>query len=772
FFNGQYVSLPALNNTDSRRNLELPPLGNTIPGNNLELPLLGNTIPGRNLELPPLGNTFPGRNMGFPLLGNTIPGRNLKLPRPGNTVPRRNLELPPLGNTIPGRNLELPPLGNTIPRHNLELIPASIFAKDYHPQLFKGTPPKVDEDFSDTHQLAYCLAILQASPSPGDLIDEATRIWLHKTKTNEEEQERIKTMATNTLLEFMRDGLQDEKTTAEIACIAPLLDSSNFQSLIGIFVNSLKDSALLPIHTLEGLDRVIKYANPGSMDHNDLIKILEHVKLCLQTYTQSSSHTYRLMRSISHILDTMVDGNIKDLDHKKIHTSLLLYLERLKIKPDPYLAFQVAYTSQALLRILNEEKPWQTTLRHTWTAVKETANIFGTTKSFNVGQFINTIQGRSEVAVHIFEDFRYEMLRGIDALLQTGELTKVKTMICNAPCRHELDFQWGVCQRLGNLAADPIWDADSQEGAVAFLGEIYRNDAVWGQNTQVKRFILDILMQVSSTPGSLKSVKEFLSSNKKVLLLWGNSGTGKSTFCKELERKLWEDYSNCENRILKKQQKIPIFVALADIDMLEPDIIDMPTPDFTGLLALDFTGITKLETRHRPEPDLISRQLRKAGFSKAQIKALRASRKFVLICDGYDEYQRMRNLYNINQLNRPGQWNAQMVISCRSEYLGHDYRHLFQPENRDGQRGEMLLQEAVIAPFSNDRIQAYIEKYVAKEAPQWEVKDYMRVFDQISDVQDLVTNPSLLSLSLQELPHMTDFEKKSDRHQYHESHAV
>ncbi|KAG0302043.1 hypothetical protein BGZ98_007826, partial [Dissophora globulifera] len=230
-------------------------------------------------------------------------------------------------------------------------------------------------------------------------------------------------------------------------------------------------------------------------------------------------------------------------------------------------------------------------------------------------------------------------------------------------------------------------------------------------------------------------VNEFLDGNKKVLLIWGDSGAGKSAFNKELERVLWNSYCNCKDRVLKKQKKIPIFVSLPAVNKLEPD--------------------------------LIGRQLRRANFNDAQIRELKAKRTFVLICDGYDEYQQMRNLYNLNELNRPRQWSAQMVISCRSEYLGLDYRYLFQPEDRHGQMGEALLQEAVIVPFSKERIRAYIESYVskdtqhleAKEALRWEAEDYLRLFDQIPSLQELVTNPFLLMLSLRVLPSMAELGK-------------
>ncbi|KAG0304104.1 hypothetical protein BGZ98_005920 [Dissophora globulifera] len=721
----------------------------------------------------------------------------------------------------------------------LELVSASIFAKDFNPQLFKGTLPKPDEYLTDTRQLAYCLALLQASPSPdssiNDSLSEATRIWLRNTTTNEDEQERLKTMATELLLEFMHDEQKDEKATAEIACIASVLESNNFRSLLGIFVDSLKDPVFVPVHTLEALDRVIQCATPGSIGSDDLTKILDYVNLCLQgTYEQSPDRVYRLTRTVSHIVDAMVNDNIKDLDRKKLRTPLLLYTKELLKSADPYIVYQATYALQALLHVPEIEMPWMTALRHTEAEFRGTANLFSTRKSYNPGRFIDSAQGRLKDASQtigavgdaymnssilkmshqeLIEALKgsfnkkqdwYPILRDIDTLLQNGELAKVKAKICNALCRHDFAFQWGVCLRLGNLAADPMWDVDSQEGAVAFLGEIYRNDTVWGQDTKVKQFILDILMRLASTSGCAKqaadrllqefakdistrkqalynvSLKEepsshpwmvapplpssspLLSRIQKPFAVEANmqmfararlaelgdpvyiapeakayrqaadydSGAGKSTFNKELERELWKDYYNCKDRILRKQKKIPIFVSLPIVNKLESD--------------------------------LVGRQLREAHFSEVQIQELKANREFVLICDGYDEYTPKCNLYNFNQLNWPGQWKAQMVISCRSEYLGHDYRYLFRPSERHDQTGEELLQEAVIAPFSKERIQAYIEKYVAKDASQreakaairWEVKDYLRAFNGIPSLQELITNPFLLTLSIRVLPSM------------------
>ncbi|KAF9348244.1 hypothetical protein BGX34_002592 [Mortierella sp. NVP85] len=61
-------------------------------------------------------------------------------------------------------------------------------------------------------------------------------------------------------------------------------------------------------------------------------------------------------------------------------------------------------------------------------------------------------------------------------------------------------FQWGLCQRLGEIAANPSWDPDIRGNAIVFLGEIYRNDEEWGQQADIKRWILSILVQLSRLP--------------------------------------------------------------------------------------------------------------------------------------------------------------------------------------------------------------------------------------------------------------------------------
>jgi len=216
----------------------------------------------------------------------------------------------------------------------------------------------------------------------------------------------------------------------------------------------------------------------------------------------------------------------------------------------------------------------------------------------------------------------------------------------------------------------------------------------------------------------MEKVKEFLDDSKqKVFLLLGDSGSGKSTFNKELEYVLWQSYKN-------KTGRIPLHIHLPAID--------------------------------KPDHDMIAKQLRRAEFTEPQIREMKHYRKFVLICDGYDESQQTHNLYISNRLNQIGEWDAQMVISCRTEYIGVDYRDRFQPGDHTHQSDSSLFQEAVITPFSIEQVHDYIRQYVNVHQPLWEVKDYKQALDLIPSLRDLVKNPFLMTLSLEVLPRMVD----------------
>ncbi|CAO3567947.1 unnamed protein product [Mortierella alpina] len=396
------------------------------------------------------------------------------------------------------------------------------------------------------------------------------------------------------------------------------------------------------------------------------------------------------------------------------------------------------------------------------------------------------------------------------ALCRAGQLKDFSKLVREVPCRRDPRFQWGVSQLLGEIAIDQEWLLSIREQAVTFLGGLYLHDADWGQDDSVKSWMLTILCKISEVPeptvremaltylqpaanddstiaahpypsrsqlpipvsspllalaqeipyveydlnrfrfqrlsaysqdvyippqakvniqasddetvALMPKVEEFLKSDGQVFLVLGDSGTGKSTFNRYLEHELWEEY--------KPGGSIPLFINLPSID--------------------------------NPCQDMIGKQLLIHGFKEDQIKELKENRKMILICDGYDEAQLYVNLHSENMFNRKGQPDTKMIISCRSTYLGHDYRDQFRPQQSDRHSvsAANVYIELVIIPLSQGQIEYYTDQFARDPEVHklmgggtiWSIEDYMRMLQSIPNLMELVKNPFLLSLALRALP--------------------
>jgi len=291
---------------------------------------------------------------------------------------------------------------------------------------------------------------------------------------------------------------------------------------------------LLKFQQIEGLAQLIQGADQGHLSSDDLVKILEVLGTRLMdTHQHSSQHLYQLTLAVSHVLDAMADTKVTDLDREKLHEPLSSYLSGLKKSSDPFLVYQAAYAYQALLCVPDDETTWEAAMRRTGIVIEGVFGLVSAVKGLDLVRLMeglgkirkgvsgvpnvvgivksaydrvtSLIAGGQELMDSLNEGFSFERkrdwysaLRGADVLIRDGELATLRKLVCEAPCRYDSAFQWGVCQRLGELAANPKWDAMTRRGAIAFLGEIYRNDEMWGKRSNVKQWILNILMQLSS----------------------------------------------------------------------------------------------------------------------------------------------------------------------------------------------------------------------------------------------------------------------------------
>ncbi|KAF9346759.1 hypothetical protein BGX34_003636 [Mortierella sp. NVP85] len=654
------------------------------------------------------------------------------------------------------------------------------------------------------------------------------------------------------LIDYIKHSRKDPKwSTAAgnaitILVRAGALDRKLFRDLFDEFCSGIDQSDLLNFHQLEGMALLIQGADPGLFNADDFAKILQLISSRpSDTRQQSADDMYQLSLAVSHLLDAMADTTVSGLDRRLLHEPLSAYLTQLKGSSDPYLVYQAAYTYQALLCVPDDETNWQAAMRRTGRTIKGVSGLVSAVKGLDLFKLFEGLEGIQKGVSGTFgvdvivkaaydgvpslilggQDFMdslkeglsftrkrdwYSALRAADALIRDGELATFRNLVCKAPCRCDPAFQWGVCQRLGEMAANPMWDATTRRNAIELLGEIYRDDEIWGQQAIVKQWVLNILMQLATpsesalelqvtvsesllqkleacgddkkrilyqlchragpidypltviqpefashgrwdvegrlrvlkkrrtmeldnifVPPEAKSgplasddtrfplmnkVKDFLGGDQKVFLLLGDSGTGKTTFSRQLAFSLWQSYQS-------KRSRIPLHVNLPTID--------------------------------KPEFDIIGKQLRKEGFTETQIQEMKQHRKFILICDEYDAVYQSHNLYMSNRLNQPDEWDAQMVITCRSEHLVSDYRDRFQPGDRN-QQSASLFQEAVLTPFSIHQIRDHIKQYVVVHKPLWREKDYEQALNLIPTITDLAKNPFMMTVLLDVLPRMVD----------------
>src|SRR5207237_7187884 len=100
-------------------------------------------------------------------------------------------------------------------------------------------------------------------------------------------------------------------------------------------------------------------------------------------------------------------------------------------------------------------------------------------------------------------------------------------------------------------------------------------------------------------------IDSFLLSDKKVMLLLGDSGSGKSLYTQGLVAKKWQSYA--------PKQCIPLWISLPSLK--------------------------------NPLEQAIEETLQKSGLTTSEIKQLKQEKQFLFIFNGYDEIRQIKKLY-------------------------------------------------------------------------------------------------------------------------------
>ncbi len=206
----------------------------------------------------------------------------------------------------------------------------------------------------------------------------------------------------------------------------------------------------------------------------------------------------------------------------------------------------------------------------------------------------------------------------------------------------------------------------------------------------------------------------------RFLILEGNSGGGKSLFLSYLEHHYLTTYN--------PGAPIPLFVRLAQLT--------------------------------DPNHNLVHKALSAQGYSDALIQTIQQRQvPLVLLLDGFDELpldqlDRQQTLYTRNALH---EWNATVILSCRSQQLPVIERHLQTTIDQYWRRGEHAprTDHVFITPFDATQIEQYLTHYVIQHPGSWSVSTYQQHLENIPGLPNLVQNPFVLRLVCEALPTLT-----------------
>lgn len=183
-----------------------------------------------------------------------------------------------------------------------------------------------------------------------------------------------------------------------------------------------------------------------------------------------------------------------------------------------------------------------------------------------------------------------------------------------------------------------------------------------------------------------EKVGQFLQGPKKVLLLLGNAGSGKSRFTRELAL-------NMEGILKVPSDYIPVFVQL-------------PTLNREQLLSSLIEDILRY---HLGDHYVFTRQ---------QLDLLKEKLKILFILDSYDEAFPDKHFENLAVSNKLQEWQqSKIIFSCRTQdFIGNlnGSRQFFALR----ENGLMDILEINIEPFQPEHIKAYVHEYLIINAEQ------------------------------------------------------
>ncbi|CAL5993303.1 WD40_repeat protein [Hexamita inflata] len=207
--------------------------------------------------------------------------------------------------------------------------------------------------------------------------------------------------------------------------------------------------------------------------------------------------------------------------------------------------------------------------------------------------------------------------------------------------------------------------------------------------------------------------KFIIDEKQKVLLIQGEAGAGKSTLCTQIV----QQYNNTH---------LIIFAVLSKLQNYNTDLIH----EILSEMRLSEKDVLTIQTTNTP---------------------------IILIIEGYDEVRCFKNLYNTNKLY---DWTCKVIFTCRKQHLAQYqlYYKLFTPQNSNIQE---VFEEYFIVPFNKDQINQYVQNVIQNaQIEKFTIKQWNSIMSGIKGLDQLITNPFILSIVVQIIPSLNSSTRK------------
>ncbi|MGI9215146.1 MAG: tetratricopeptide repeat protein, partial [Gammaproteobacteria bacterium] len=181
------------------------------------------------------------------------------------------------------------------------------------------------------------------------------------------EYTELKKLALMVIEVFASKQVKTKESINEVTILATSENEEIITTLLGQFIQAIRDQVLLNEHLLNGLAEILRHANPSLLNSDDLTKVLLviHEKLNSLHQQGSESKLLSLIQSIAKVLAAMADANVEGLNRIEQHEPLYDSLSALvgTFDSDFHCRQAALYARQSLVRVPNDETKLQSAIR-------------------------------------------------------------------------------------------------------------------------------------------------------------------------------------------------------------------------------------------------------------------------------------------------------------------------------------------------------------------------------------------------------------------------